>query len=167
MAIEKINIERLDEVFTIYKDCKAALDEQGIYQSTDKYPVLSTVEADIQAQELFGVIENGKCLGLICLNEEQSPQYDTIGWQCLQRKVLVIHRLAVAPGFQKQGIARQLMDFAEYFAKEQGYAAIRLDSYSANERSVALYVRRGYTNCGQVFFEGRELPFFCFEKAVN
>lgn len=167
MAIEKINIERLDEVFTIYKDCKAALDKQGVFQWTDKYPVLSTVEGDIQAQELFGMIEGGKCIGLICLNEKQSPEYSSVDWRCLHGKILVVHRLAVAPDYQKQGIARQLMDFAEGFAKENGYAAIRLDSYSVNARSVALYSNRGYNNCGQIFFEGREAPFFCFEKPIQ
>lgn len=167
MAIEKITIEQLDEVFAIYKDCKTALDRQGIFQWTDKYPVQSIVEADILAKELYGIVEEDKCKGLICLNEKQSPQYETIEWQYTGGKVLVIHRLAVAPDYQKQGIARQLMDFAENFAKEKGYAAIRLDAYSINTRSVTLYVNRGYNNCGQVLFEGRQHPFFCFEKLVQ
>lgn len=166
MAIEQINIDRLNEVFAIYKDCKAALDKQGIFQWTDKYPVLSIVEADIQLKELYGMIEGGKCIGLICLNEEQSPQYEAVEWQYTCDKILVVHRLAVAPDYQKQGIGRQLMDFAENFAKENGYAAIRLDSYSVNTRSVALYSNRGYSNCGQIFFEGRPHPFFCFEKQI-
>ncbi|HBF38124.1 MAG TPA: hypothetical protein DDW50_12470 [Firmicutes bacterium] len=79
----------------------------------------------------------------------------------------VIHRLAVNPEYQKQGIGRQLMDFAEKCALERGYTSIRLDAYSGNHRAVNLYENRGYKKVGQFFYPSREFPFYCYEKRIE
>lgn len=44
------------------------------------------------------------------------------------------------------------MDFAERFADENGYEAIRLDAFTGNPGAVALYERRGYRKAGVVRF---------------
>lgn len=68
---------------------------------------------------------------------------------------------------KKQGLARKLMDFAENIAIECGYASIRLDAYSGNERVLRFYENRGYQKRGEVNFSGRALPFFCYEKEIS
>lgn len=93
-------------------------------------------------------------------------EYQELIWSDEGGEVLVIHRLAVNPEWQKQGIGRQLMDFTENYAAEKGYTSIRLDAYSGNPRALNLYERRGYRKVGQVFFPERELPFYCYEKVI-
>jgi len=90
-----------------------------------------------------------------------------VHWKNNEGKVLVIHRLAVHPPFQKQGFAKKLMDFAEDHAIKNGCAAVRLDAYSGNERVLRFYENRGYQKRGEVNFSGRVLPFFCYEKEIS
>jgi GNAT superfamily N-acetyltransferase len=68
------------------------------------------------------------------------------------------------PQHQGKGIARKLMDFAEQWAREQKYIAIRLDTFSQNERNQRFYDNRGYTNLGPVFLKyKKEHPYYCYE----
>ncbi len=65
---------------------------------------------------------------------------------------------------QRQGVARQLLDFTEDLARQQATPSIRLDAYTGNPGAVALYLGRNYRKAGQVYFPRRLLPFSCFEK---
>ena len=59
---------------------------------------------------------------------------------------IVVHRLAVRPDKQRQGIARRLMDFAEQWARDHEYDAIRLDTFNQNPGNQRFYLNRGYTD---------------------
>jgi ribosomal protein S18 acetylase RimI-like enzyme len=59
------------------------------------------------------------------------------------------------------------MDFAENYAIENNYTSIRLDAFSNNPRALRFYENRDYQRRGEVFFPGRELPFYCFEKILK
>jgi len=62
------------------------------------------------------------------------------------------------------GIARQLMQFAENRASELDFGAIRLDAFIANPAALRLYASLGYQVAGTVMF--RKGLFQCFEKAL-
>jgi ribosomal protein S18 acetylase RimI-like enzyme len=141
------------------------LDEQGIFQWTDNYPVFNMIEQDIRAKHLYCFMVQKICVGIVSLNTLQDPEYSQVNWS-VEGKILIIHRLAVDPAYQKQGIAGKLMDFAEHYAKMHNYVAIRLDAYSQNTLSIAFYEHRNYQKRGEVFFTGRRLPFFCYEKPI-
>jgi ribosomal protein S18 acetylase RimI-like enzyme len=167
MWIEMIDMSMLEEAYTIYNDCRKELTASNILQWTEEYPSMATVEQDIANKYLFGVIIKRRCAGLIVLNQQEAPEYETVNWQDTDGKALVIHRLAVSPLFQRRGVANQLIEFAEIFADNSKFTSIRLDTYSGNPVSVALYLNRGYEKRGTVNFKGRELPFYCLEKAVR
>lgn len=109
------------------------------------------------------MVNKGNCVGIIVINEKDSPEYQGMEWSIEDSKVLFVRRLAVHPKCQKQGIARKLMDYAEKFAVENNYSSIRLDVYSGNPRAINFYEARGYKRTGQVYFPRRELPFFCYD----
>ncbi|HYG16569.1 MAG TPA: GNAT family N-acetyltransferase [Bacteroidia bacterium] len=165
MLINLAEPSQAADIYSIYNLCREALRHENIFQWHDNYPTPGTITADIESGHLYTYTENGFCLGSICLNEEQSPEYLPLPWRD-ERKILVIHRLAVHPHAQKQGIARKLMDFAEEFAANNGYTSIRLDAYSGNQRSLKFYENRGYYKAGEVYFPGRDLHFNCYEKLL-
>jgi GNAT superfamily N-acetyltransferase len=153
----------LNEVYQLYADARIHLRGQGIHQWSDNYPSRQTTLLDIEREELFVLEKNQHIYGAICLNERQDDQYKLIAWRLNDDNPLVIHRLVIAPDAQGGGLARQLMDFAEKQALDRGYLSIRLDAYTGHERVRRFYEQRGYVSRGMVFFEGRELPFWCFE----
>ncbi|HMQ69791.1 MAG TPA: GNAT family N-acetyltransferase [Ignavibacteria bacterium] len=167
MTISKVKISQLDEIFQIFIDCRAALEKKGIFQWTDKYPTLKIIKNDIQEGNLYCLSENSKTYGVININEFQDPEYNSVHWKDNVDKILVIHRLAVKPEFQNRGFAKKLMDFAEDYAEENNYTSIRLDAYSANPEVLRFYENRDYQRRGEVFFPGRELPFYCYEKFLT
>jgi len=167
MKINLAHIEQLTEVFAIFCECRAAMQKENIFQWTDAYPTIDIASEDILNKQLFSLTHNGKCVGVITINTIQAAAYNAISWRFPGEKALVIHRLAVDPLHQKQGIATRLMDFAEDYAVTAGYSSIRLDSNSSNTKALRFYRNRGYEERGEVYFPGRTLPFSCFEKQLT
>lgn len=57
---------------------------------------------------------------------------------------LLIENVAVSPAFQRSGIGRALIAFAELEAQRQGYAEVRLYTNALFTENLALYSRLGY-----------------------
>lgn len=164
--IEKAKILYLEELYQMYVDAKDDLIQQGIYQWTTNYPNSKHIKRDIENNSLYVLKVNNAIVGAICLNEIQDAEYAKIDWKFKQGKVLVIHRLAIKPNQQHKGYAKDLMDFAEKFAINNGYSSIRLDAFTQNKRVLQFYKNRNYKSRGQVYFPEREHPFYCLEKEV-
>lgn len=60
------------------------------------------------------------------------------------RPIWILSDLFVAPERRKHGVGRRLMEAAHAFAKEQGAAAIELDTAHTNTPAQALYESLGY-----------------------
>jgi ribosomal protein S18 acetylase RimI-like enzyme len=166
MEIKLCQSHQADEIFSILRDCKNSLDKLGIFQWTDHYPTLAIVENDIERGHVYCAVLGSKCVGTINVNEEEEPEYAAVTWNDNTGRVLVVHRLAVDPAYQGQGIAKALMDFAEQYGTDNGYSSVRLDAFSTHERVLKFYMNRGYQKRGEVFFPGRISPFFCYEKLL-
>lgn len=167
MDIEIAESTAVPEVIRIVARCTQTMREKGIDQWDTVYPDLEGIYDDARERSLFIAREGDLCVGSVCLNRIASEQYKSVAWTCVGDNVLVVHRLCVDPEWQRKGIASALMNFAERFARSEGYACIHLDAYSGNARAVDLYERRGYRRRGQVCFPRRTLPFVCFELRID
>jgi ribosomal protein S18 acetylase RimI-like enzyme len=167
MDVVQAAVSDIAQVMEIVALCVRQMREAGSHQWDEFYPTREIMEADIKAGTLYLLRENGRAIGAIVVNEVQSPEYVQLSWRQNETRPLVIHRLCVRPERQKSGAARRLMDFAEDYARANGYASIRLDTYTGNPRARALYESRGYEARGYVRFRGRKLPFVCFELLLH
>ncbi|MEH7075298.1 GNAT family N-acetyltransferase [Neobacillus drentensis] len=77
------------------------------------------------------------------------------------------HRLVVHPKFQGKGYGKQLLQFAEEFALQNGYSSIRLDVYRQNPGALTLYERSGFQERGTIRFPFRSVSYKCFEKILE
>ena len=57
---------------------------------------------------------------------------------------MLIYSVAIAPEYQKRGLGRRLLAWAESEAQQAGYASIRLFTNALMEANIALYTRLGY-----------------------
>ncbi|MGD8814611.1 MAG: GNAT family N-acetyltransferase [Anaerolineales bacterium] len=151
-------------IMALISECTKDMEASGIHQWDDEYPTREAIEADIANQSLHILRIKDKYSGIITLDGDQPKEYEDIEWKYQTDKVLVVHRLAIDPQWQRQGIARRLMDFAEHYGQTNGHQAIRLDAFIKNPRAVKFYERRGYRKAGIVVF--RERLFYCFEKTL-
>jgi GNAT superfamily N-acetyltransferase len=166
LAIRLANGDDTDAVLRLLGDCTDAMRATGIDQWDEVYPSRATIVADVQSQTLhLGFLEIGTLVGAFVLNEYQNPQYSEVPWTINDSRIAVVHRLMVHPHYQGKGVARELMAFAEAYARDQGYGAIRLDAFTANPRALRLYTGLGYRDAGGVTF--RKGPFRCFEKKLE
>lgn len=169
LQIKKATKEQLKDIVDLYKNCGRAMLEQGFDNWAEDYPSIQSVLEDLVQQHLYCLMEGKKLLGVMVLDEKQPLPYQEVLWQYEATKVLVVHRLAVAVQEQKKGYARQLMHYAEQYAKQERYAVIRLDAYSINERLLNFYERLGYQSAQEAIYLDAQIkhPFICFEKSIT
>ena len=167
MYIEKASPADAPRAMEIIDLCRRHMRAGGSEQWNDFYPRIEIVQEDADTGSLYILRDGDADIGAICLNEAQPPEYETLSWRYTTGPVLVIHRLCVRPDCQAKGAARRLMDFAEAFARQERYHAIRLDTYTGNPRALALYDRRRYERVGQTVLGARRLPVIVFEKRVS
>jgi ribosomal protein S18 acetylase RimI-like enzyme len=164
IAIQLADTQDLSLLMEVVRGCISVMENQGIHQWDNLYPDEKTLRNDIDTKTLWVARINGCIGGMIVLNEHQNSQYMLSKWQYSGR-ILVVHRLMVAPAFQNQKLATQLMQFAEDYAAANQYDAIRLDAFADNPFALRLYRKLGYQQGARLIF--RKGPFFCFEKRIE
>lgn len=137
------------------------------YQWDSKYPQPKHFESDIESGNLYiSEGEKGKICGMICINFEEPEEYTGLKWS-LNKKAMVLHRMAVSHDCRNQGVGSLLMKFAEELAVKNGTLYIKSDTYSTNELMNYLFRKLQYKLIGEMNFQGRELPFYCYEKQIG
>ena len=158
------NISDILSVLEITKSCALHMIENGIYQWNEHYPDKSTFINDAKNNELYVYVENEEVIACISLCNKIDEIYIPVSWKTKNQNNLYIHRLAVHPDFQKKGVGKNLMDFAENYAREKLYKSIRLDTFSKNKRNLKFYESRGYHQLESIYFPKQsEFPFYCYE----
>lgn len=162
--IRKANIDDVKRIMTIIENAVADMDSKKIYQWDESYPNEEVIKQDLKNEVLYVYEDNENVKGIIVLSEDYDKEYESIAWKLNSGTHLVVHRLCVDPKMQGQGIARQLMNFAEEYAKNFKYESIRLDAFVNNGRACRIYEKLGYTKLGIVNF--RKGKFYCYEKGI-
>ena len=168
IKIELAEINDINDIMKMIHDCANDLIGKNIFQWNEKYPSRDIFLSDIEKKNLFILKNNSGIIGCIALSHEKDIEYTDVKWLTKDDKNLYLHRLAVDPKFQKKGIGKLLMDFAEDFARDNKFKSVRLDTFSKNERNNRFYKSRKYTKLDDVYFPNQsEFPFHCYEKILD
>lgn len=157
----------LDEVFKIYQHYVRVINsmqENGIDQWDELYPNSADIAADIAAGDLIVGEEDGKLILAFAVNGECEEEYDACPWEYPDEPYIVVHRLAVNPKYQRQGMAKAAMGYVENEAKEKGIRTIRLDTFCENPAGKALYESLGFKTIGYAHW--RKGEFQIMEKII-
>ena len=168
IKIELAEINDINDIMKMIHDCANDLISKNIFQWNEKYPSRDIFLSDIEKKNLFILKNNSGIIGCIALSHEKDIEYNDVKWITKDDKNLYLHRLAVDPKFQKKGIGKLLMDFAEDYARNNKFISVRLDTFSKNERNNRFYKSRKYTKLDDVYFPNQsEFPFHCYEKILD
>jgi GNAT superfamily N-acetyltransferase len=152
-------------VYAVFRDAIEHMNHSGIFQWDDIYPTPAILDDDRAKGQLYvAEDEAGRVAGVVVLSEECHPDYQTAAWQ-YGGPCLIVHRLCVSPSAQGKGVGRALMLSVENWAREKGYADIRLDAFSRNPHALRLYDRLGYVRRGEATW--RKGLFYLLEKPVR
>jgi GNAT superfamily N-acetyltransferase len=80
------------------------------------------------------------------------------------RRPLYLVDMAVAPGLQRQGVGRRLLEASVTVARTWPADAIRLDAYDALAGAGGFYVKCGFREVGRVTY--RNVPLIYFERLL-
>ena len=155
----------LVEVMYLLKVCTFDLNSKGCLYW---HFVMPQVLEDLKNQKLYMLRKNEVCLGIMTLEENVSDEYKKIQWQSNGSKSLTIYRLIVHPKWNKEesGLKDQLVKFAEEYAKQNGYQAIRIDVFGDNYNTIELFKQMQYIKAGEIHMPYQITPFICFEKQL-
>ncbi len=166
MQVEKANVGNVLEVMYLLQHCIEDFNKNSVYQWNQSYPDYFRLLKEVENETLYIIKTKGVCIGTISFDEQQESVFDNVEWKNTTDKFIMIHRIAVFPSWQKKGIGRMLIEFAEEFAKENGYKSIRIDVASSSEHVINLYKSKGYDLTGEILYPKQKETFKCLEKVI-
>lgn len=162
--IRHAKILEIPEILSVSRACALYMIQNGIFQWNEYYPSEAIFKKDISRKELYVLVHNSSIVGCITISKFMDVEYEPVQWLSQNNRNIYIHRLAIHPDHQKKGYARQLMDFAETYARDNKFISIRLDTFSQNERNQKFYETRGYRKLEEIYFPNQSTdPFYCYE----
>lgn len=162
--IRPAKMSDVDKILATTKACAKHMSSKGIFQWNEHYPSRAAFENDVLRKELYVVPKDNAIIAGVAITTHIDQEYIPVRWLSETGANLYIHRLFVHPEFQGKGIAQQLMDFAETFARKNSFISVRLDTFSKNKRNQRFYETRGYQKLEDIFLPKQsEHPFHCYE----
>ena len=130
--MEQLRLALPQEAAACYRIIEAAKEfqrEQGFVQWTDGYPNEATIREDLAARRGYALEVDGELAGYLCIDPAGEPAYETIdgAWHT-RPPYAVIHRMAFDRRFVGRGLSAAALRLAEDLCREQGTAAIRIDT---------------------------------------
>lgn len=156
----------LSEICLLVKEAIRKMERKGIFQWDEIYPTADDFLSDIKESSLFVGVDESKeerIAVIYALNKDCDDEYKKASWS-IDGDYRVIHRLCVHPDFQRRGIAKETMAHIEKQAVSLGAKSLRLDVFSQNPASLALYEKSGYCKTGEALW--RKGLFYLMEKGI-
>jgi ribosomal protein S18 acetylase RimI-like enzyme len=166
MQVRQATLRDVDSVMVLVRRVVPLMRASGNLQWDDHYPNADVFERDIELDQLWLAEIDGEIAGVAAITSDQEPEYANVGWD-IHETAIVVHRLAVDPGFQGKGVAVALMEQAEAVARERGIVALRVDTNTQNQVTQRLFPKLGYELAGEISLSFRAgLRFLCYEKRL-
>ncbi len=163
MEIIKANINHLIEALYLIRQCNDELRKSNIVQWDEENATMQAVKEDIENEYLYVIRDKNVTIGTMGLSPTSPIKEQN---ENNQKKTLTIYRLAVIPFWQKKGIGKQLMDFAEKYASTNGFENIRVNISVKNLRAIEFYTIRKYKKVYEFTSNKTSEEYTCFEKEL-
>lgn len=148
-------MEDLDSILICLNDAKRFLKASGSIQwnGPSGNPEIDTYKEDIRRRHCYVCVREGKICGVATFMGHEKEYDQPLGeWITDGKSYTTIHRIAVADFARSQGVATELMKFAEEFTKNTGRKSIRIDTHPENLIIQTMLKTLGYTYCGYVIY---------------
>jgi GNAT superfamily N-acetyltransferase len=152
---DKDSIEALTALLHV---AYASLAAQG-WNFTAVNQSVQTTRERVAAGQAFVAERAGRLVGTVTIAPPKPAdgRYlgDVVPAVYTEPGIAILAQLAVHPDERGQGLAERLMDAAEAWAIERGFAHVALDTAKPAEALQRRYARRGYAQVGEVQWEGK------------
>ena len=159
--------EELDAIWALVQRTVAEMISRGSDQWGEDYPFPGLYADDIAHGELWCVTdgEEGPILGVAAIICRHETDYENIPFRRSEPAVS-LHRIAVDPAAQRQGVATMLFEKFHQEGARLGVDNLRVDTYDLNAPMQNLIRQQGFTHIGDTHFPKRPLPYHCYDKLL-
>lgn len=162
---------QLSGVCALYRRAVDDMLRRGLQQwRWGDYPREAVLADDIAHGWLYAACEGDEPVCCFVLRpdwEPEGPEYVSVPW-LFGGAPVALHRVAVAPERAGSGLGREALAFALREAARLGYAALRTDTFSRNERALGLFSTHMERRAGEIFFPRNPVaPYVCFETRLD
>ena len=161
MEIRLTTRDDLDQVMEIYKNARAFMRAHGNpTQWSGGWPAREQIEYDIENQQSFVCIHDGKITGVMCFFIGTDPTYIKIddGNWISNDTYAVVHRIASSGEFR--GTGTFMMEWA--FNRHPN---VRVDTHEDNYVMQNMLTKLGYTYCGIIHLDNGD-PRLAYQKTA-
>ncbi len=153
--VRKGEFKDLLGIIEVIKDAKELFRSSGStqWQDTDGYPSAKTFIKDLEENEVLVCTDGDKIIGVLVVSFQEEECYKGIvqGQWLNDNHYAVIHRLAVKKEYYRQGVAKKLLDQAEYVVLKKGILDIKVDTHEQNSSMQHLLESYDYTYVGVIY----------------
>lgn len=160
----KIRKANDNDVDTILEILQSFIGEHGCTWN-QYYPSIKDIKGDLIADSLYVVCnETGKVIASASICKDKDIDEISI-WNKNIKKPGCLHRLVVAKEYQRQGIAKDLIQYLEKILISQNYDGIHFLVGINNTSALSFYNQLNYQNVGEInLFEN---DWYCYEKYLG
>ena len=166
MEINQAKPTDLIEILYLLKVCTRDMNANGQIFWNSCFPPTESVQSDLANGFIYLTKDKGVCKGMITLNVNEPEEYKDLNLSTSAKKTLYLQNIAVHPRWQGTGIATQMINFAQKFAREQGYDSIRLDIFKQSEQARQLCEKQLFKEVASFHADYQKVPFICYEKQL-
>ena len=94
-------------------------------------------------------------------------KYGNIHWRVKDASAVYVHKLAVLPAWQGQGLGTWCLRTIERLAAQRNCSAVRLDAVKTHPQLLSFYTSQGYQHVGELIYNSDIwVDAFVFEKVL-
>ncbi len=114
------------------------------------YPSATTATEAADKGEQYMCTNDGVICGAFILNDDPGCSYEKGNWKnnLARGEYMVMHSLAVGPGYFGLGIGTAMVEYSIKTAEKLGYKAVRTDTIPDNYPAMNMYRKAGFTFAG-------------------
>ncbi len=151
-------------IMEIIRAAQEQMRRAGSDQWQNGYPAAADIERDIAMEWGCVLRHEGRVVAYGAVIFTGEPAYNAIegAWHT-SGEYVVLHRLAVAEGRKRRGIAARYFGCVAEQARRRGVAAFRVDTAFDNRIMLHLLERLGFARCGIIRYQSGERIAFDME----
>jgi GNAT superfamily N-acetyltransferase len=143
-TIRCVTPDEIEELHAILAACGEDMQARfGLDHWLPPYP-FELMRQSAHQQRVFAVEQEGNVVATFSLDTQEPSFYPQHIWEDPEAPALYLHRLAVHPFLQGQGIGTWCLERIEALTQEEGYRALRFDAYAGHLQLIDFYQKAGY-----------------------
>jgi GNAT superfamily N-acetyltransferase len=152
----------LIEIVYLEKVCYFELKSRG-WLSCDKFKQF-TLE-DLKTIFILK-LNNLTLTGLIKINISGNHPDISKNNNSITYNPLVIENIIIHPNWWSKNTGNTLLNFAEDYARKNGFNSVKVNTFSKNEFSIKLVEQLSYLQKEEFYSDNQDVPYYTFEKIL-